>query len=186
MHGEARDDGMCHNCYFHRQPPASLADEWADRSRGADDRSRGADDRSRGADDRPRDADTRADAPRYGCAGHIRAHCKRAAAPRAMAARSPSRYTDRADRPRVVERADTRADARSRARSRSPRPAAVLAPRTQASQPSASSSVDNYADLLAEARSFINLGRRQGMALQAAADRLGEVVAKIDRDRHGN
>ena len=61
--------------------------------------------------------------------------------------------------------------------SRSP----VLIP-VRRSAPS-SSSTDNVADLVAEVRQDFLLWRRQAAAMRATADRLEEVVMKIDRDR---
>ena len=62
-------------------------------------------------------------------------------------------------------------------RSRSPAPIPV-----RRSAPS-SSSTDNVADLVAEVRQGLALWRRQAAALRATADRLEEVVQKIDSER---
>ena len=62
-------------------------------------------------------------------------------------------------------------------RSRSP----VLIP-VRRSAPS-SSSTDNVADLVAEVRQDILLWRRQAAAMRATADRLEEIVLKIDSER---
>ena len=74
--------------------------------------------------------------------------------------------------------ADARtADVRADARSRSPKPLCLAA------GPSAGSSTDNHADLVADVRAFIQLGRRQATALNVAVDRLEDAVTRIDRDR---
>ena len=73
--------------------------------------------------------------------------------------------------------ADPSRHTRDDTRSRSP----VLIP-VRRSAPS-SSSTDNVADLVAEVRQGLALWRRQAAALRATADRLEEVVQKIDSER---
>ena len=91
--------------------------------------------------------------------------------------RSHNCYFNDVDNAAPAPAADPSRRARADTRSRSP----VLIP-VRRSAPS-SSSTDNVADLVAEVRAGVQLWRRQAAAMRATADRLKEVVMKIDRDR---